>query len=129
MNAHFLRTLGLALAGCLWAASTRAGDDMPVKIDFVFRFDVKCGPSVFVPPDLAPWYMWFPNQPLPPLQAAQTSPYPNWPSTWPPSNQGHAAPRNYSMTSQAPFGGNLTSPGFQQAGPVAMQAPSYWYGR
>ena len=129
MNLHLTRSLGLLLASlvCL-VASARAGDgdDRPVKVDLVFRFNVKVGPSYFVPPNLPPWYLWFPNEPINNLQSAQSSPYPHWPNAWPPVAGGGRPATNY--TSQTPYGGTLTSQGFQPAGP-AMQAPSYWSGR
>lgn len=115
----FLRsTLLAAVAAFAFAPEAPAGDDLPVKVDFVFRFNVRVGPSVMVPADLPPWHAWFPYDPNMNLHAPQTSPYPHWPSPFPPAG---AAARPGAMT-------------YQPAAPVQRvgypsSVPSYWYGR
>jgi hypothetical protein len=126
-----LLTLGLVLAGAFVAASARA-DDRPLRIDFVWRFDIKYGPSYMVPPNLPPWYLWFPSDPPAVTETAQKTPYPNWPTTWPPtgSSAGNGPTMQAPVRSQAPFGGNMTSSGFQPTGYTPQpQIPAYWYGR
>src|SRR4051812_28399072 len=81
---HRLR-IRLLLGALLTAAAAAAtpvnagSDEMPVKVDFIFRFNIRVGPSVMVPPDLAPWYMWFPYDPNMITAPAQSTPYPHWP--------------------------------------------------
>jgi hypothetical protein len=127
-----LLPFGLVALGALVVGSVRA-DDRPLKIDFTWRFDIKYGPSYMVPPNLPPWYLWFPNQPSPVMETAQKTPYPNWPTTWPPagtSADGAPPAMRQVPRSQAPFGGDMSGSGFQPTGfAQPQQIPQYWYGR
>lgn len=118
MNAFRMFRLGMLLTalgagGELVAA--RANDDMPVKVDFIFRFNVRVGSTVMVPPDLAPWYQWFPYDPNMVSQPAQSTPYPNWSS----------APAASGATTQH---GAMRSQPIQRVS-YPTQVPSYWYSR
>src|SRR5439155_19059498 len=54
---------------------------IPLKIDFVIRFDVATTSGSAVRP-AAPWYTYFPADPHLTAQAGH-NPYPNWPQQWP----------------------------------------------
>jgi hypothetical protein len=56
---------------------------IPLKIDFVIRFDVATTSGSAVRP-AAPWYTYFPADPHLTAQAGH-NPYPNWPQQWPPA--------------------------------------------
>lgn len=116
------RILGALVTAALAAAAAlpaHAGsDEMPVKVDFIFKFNIRVGPSVMVPPDLAPWYQWFPYDPNLMANPAQSTPYPHWPNPYPPAD---AASQKQ---------GAMTAPqAFQRVGFPPSQVPSYWYGQ
>src|SRR4051794_41855093 len=81
----------LGLLGLAWTlAPTNAfawGQPIPINVDsvFVWRFDVKCGPSAFAVP-AGPWYSCFPVDPNLVAQPAQAA-FPNWPGQFPPAPQ------------------------------------------
>lgn len=85
---------------------------MPIRADFVCRFDVRTGPTALGVN--APWYTYFPYDPHLMAQP-QTSPYPPWPSQY------------FQAPPPAGFG-QMPGPSIQPTGYPA-QVPSYWYGR
>jgi len=133
----------LSLAGTPVVARAQSGGP-PVDVDFVFRFNVRVGDNGKQMKNAAPWYSYFPYDPR--LQSqAPGSPFPHWPTQFPPSEQNTAgqnqtsrqAPQNQ-PTQHQPGPGlvwhanpNQTSsyPNLQLVAYPNGQAPSYWYGR
>jgi hypothetical protein len=77
-----------ALAWLLQPATAQAwGPNPPIPINtngvFVWRLDVKIGPSAFARP-AGPWYSYFPADPNLMVQP-RASAFPNWPSQFPPA--------------------------------------------
>jgi hypothetical protein len=116
----------LALA---WIASAPAAHawgpnpPMPIATDcmFVWRFDVKCGPSAFARP-AGPWYTYFPVDPNL-LAQPRAAAYPNWPTQYPPSAMGPPPGLTYYNPLQAsPYAYGVYPAGYYANGP-------YWYPR
>ena len=131
---------GLLALACLlnppavhaWGANT----PIPISTDsvWIWRFDVKIGPSAFARP-AGPWYSYFPVDPNL-LAQPQAAAFPNWPTQYPAPPSG------------APMPGQPLRPGpgvsYYQPAPAtpyyyqsiypanyhgAQPAPSYWYPR
>jgi hypothetical protein len=138
------RRLSLVIASLVVSAAVVPSADAnpPVKIDFVFRFDVELA-SQYPWKNLAPWYTYFPYDPHVHGQAPQ---YPSWPRTWPPTAP---APKDAMGRMMVPMLPPMLPPPTRPApgtGPIAYRpmaaltpvsyaqpvyygAPSYWYGR
>ena len=137
MNRFLFRSTWFTLMGLVWLASAGPGqawDHQPVKVNTVFRFDVevKVGPEGGRP--TAPWYLYFPcdARAIPP---AQMSPFPPFPSQFPPQNIPPAQQKSFRisvppspMTTQVWPSQYGYGSGVQPVGYVPSQAPSYWYG-
>ena len=128
----WLGSLGLA-----WlltpAAASAWGPNTPIPIStnsvFVYRFDVKIGPSAFARP-AGPWYSYFPVDPNLLAQPRATA-FPTWPTQFPPQAPPMSAPPE-GLTYYRPMPGNpyAYGSGIYPAGYYAPQPmPSYWYQR
>jgi hypothetical protein len=132
-----LRRLGrLGLLGLVWftvAGKSPGWERPPVRINthVEFQMEFKVGPQPLRP--TAPWYAYFPVDPRT-LPSGQTSPYPPWPSQFPPP-----APKD-GLAPAADLGGTgatLVSYVSQYSIPYRplsfptatyqAEAPSYWY--
>lgn len=128
----------VALVGLAWVGVAGDGQtwDVPqVKVDsaFEFRFDVKVGPPIQRP--TAPWYAYFPADPnMNP--SPQATPYPPWPTQFPPPGPSSDALKKFSVQPRVMSGPMQTSywptqytygSNVQPVGYVPMQTPSYWY--
>ncbi len=99
---HLRHTLWLGLVGLAFAATPNDaaawgnGAPIPINVDslFIYRFDVKVGPSAFARP-AGPWYTYFPADPYLAKQP-QYGTFPNWPAQpsllSPASHYQHSAP-------------------------------------
>jgi hypothetical protein len=126
----------LALAWLLSPSGAEAQGSTPIPIStdsvFIYRFNVKIGPSAFARP-AGPWYSYFPIDPNL-LARPQVAAFPNWPASFPSTaTPAQTAPRfapgiTYYQTPQAmPYGNN---PGIAPAGYYTpQQAEMGWYPR
>ena len=127
----------LAMAWLLSPSGVQAQCSTPIPIAtdsvFIYRFNVKIGPSAFARP-AGPWYSYFPVDPN--LMARpQAAAFPNWPTSFPPaaaSAPAQAAPRYapgityYQPPPSMPYG---YSPGVSPASYYAPQQSMGWYPR
>ena len=120
MKARILAVLSAALLAAT-SGDVFAGSDQPLRIDFVFRFNVRYGPTAIAPADMPPWYLWWPADANETLfqHDFQSSPYPTWPAT-----PQAAAPAPTGTTTYMP----APTP-FQPVSYPRGQYPAYWYGR
>jgi hypothetical protein len=133
MIQHLQRRAWLGLFAVAWLltpATVHAwGTPIPMKVDsiFIYRFDVKVGPSAFARP-AAPWYTYFPSDPNLQAQPARNQ-YPNWPTNFPAAQAPSAGgPVTYQMPAQEPAAGYYYPQAVQPTG-YYTPAPSYWYVR
>jgi len=128
-------SFSLALAAAGFFVESASADDLPVRVDFTFRFDVDFGNRPTYK-NLAPWYSYFPYDPHIHGRAAQ---YPSWPQTWPPvapmPRKTPAAPiPPVTRMSYQPAPSSVHPVSWSQSAgatsvPSGYQVPSYWYGR
>jgi hypothetical protein len=127
----------LALAWLLQPTAVQAWGNTPIPIStdsvFVYRFDIKIGPSAFARP-AGPWYSYFPIDPNL-LAQPQTAAFPNWPTQFPTAPpQSQPVPRpvpgmTYYQQPANPYGYGYGY-GVYPAGYYAPQpVPAYWYQR
>jgi hypothetical protein len=126
----------LAMAWLLSPTGVQAQGCTPIPIStdsvFIYRFNVKIGPSAFARP-AGPWYSYFPVDPNLMAQP-QAAAFPNWPASFPPTQApAQAAPRyapgiTYNQSPPPmPYG---YSPGVYPASYYApQQAAMGWYPR
>ena len=132
----------LGLLGLVCFAATgkaQVWERPPVKINtkIEFHFDVKVGPDFRRP--TAPWYAYFPVDPRM-ASSPQTSPYPPWPTPFPPVGPPPTAakePQRLSANRAVPndtlsqlwLSQSSHGTSLQPVGYVPAQVPSYWYQR
>ncbi len=128
----------LGLMCLITSGEVHAWERPPVKVNTVFQFrvEVKFGPEIQRP--TAPWYAYFPADPRSQM-SPQTSPYPPWPTQFPPQGQPpgstNEAPKQgrapqtppNSMLTQHRTGYSTYGTSIQPVGYVPTQVPSYWY--
>jgi hypothetical protein len=125
----------LAMAWLLSPSGAEAQGCTPIPIAtdsvFIYRFNVKIGPSAFARP-AGPWYSYFPVDPNLMAQP-QVNAFPNWPASFPPTQApAQAAPRyapgiTYNQPPPMPYG---YSSGVYPASYYApQQAAMGWYPR
>ena len=87
-----------------------------------------------VPPNLPPWYLWFPEQSAGGDGDGPEDTVPELADDLyrrPVSSAGNGPTMQArSLPARAPFGGNMTGSGFRPTGYTPQpQIPAYWYGR
>jgi hypothetical protein len=135
---------GLGAVGALLLTTIAdAGPPLPCKVDWGINWHchVQYGPQAYIP--RAPWYTYFPADANLLAQKPGTTPYPTWPSTFPPAPGGAPEPKQppppapktgpnvplgYYYPSWGLTPSSYTAP-LQPVGYMPAQVPSYWYGR
>lgn len=121
MFTRSMMALFAAMAAALsLTAATQAGEDQPVRVDFIFRFNVRFGPTAVMPPDAPPWYMWWPADANETMRSYnfQSSPYPGWEA---------AQSSVYSGAGGGPIGYQPSTSPYRTVG-FGSSVPNYWYG-
>jgi hypothetical protein len=119
----------LALAWLLHPSAAHAwGPNTPLPIGtdsvFIYRFDVKIGPSAFARP-AGPWYSYFPVDPNL-LAQPRAAAFPNWPNQFPPAptpTEPMVRPPGMTYYQPMQYGYGVYPATYYQA------QPGYWYGR